>query len=179
MTGDGVSEDRLAALEARVGVLEDQLGVLRDDDRSRAPSDRSILDAERSWALAGLKQRLPHGGVLVTGSIGLPHDDQVAAEWQQASGREALLDADWSELAAPLAALGHPVRLELLRAVLTGTTTTTGLSELEAMGTRGQLHHHLRELTAAGWLRSAGRGFYEVPATRVVPLLATILGAQR
>ena len=42
-----------------------------------------------------------------------------------------------------------------------------------------QLHHHLRQLVAAGWLASTRRGHYEVPAARVVPLLVTVLAAHR
>ena len=49
----------------------------------------------------------------------------------------------------------------------------------EGLGTTGQLHHHLRQLKAAGWLHQTGRGTYEVPARRVVPLLTMIQGARR
>lgn len=46
------------------------------------------------------------------------------------------------------------------------------------IGYTGQLHHHLRQLVAAGWLQSAGRGRYRVPAQRVVPLLAIVAAAR-
>lgn len=162
-------------VERRLTALEDAAGA---GDRSEATTS-TALDAARFWALAGLKERLPEGGVLLTGSITLPGRDDVSAEWQQAAPTEAVLADDWATAADALAALGHPVRLQLLQAVLTGTTTTNDLGELDEIGTRGQLHHHLRELLATGWLRSAGRGNYEVPASRMVPLLATILGVSR
>ena len=38
-------------------------------------------------------------------------------------GTAELLQADWSHLSAALAALGHPVRLLLLRRVLSGAAT--------------------------------------------------------
>ena len=41
------------------------------------------------------------------------------------------------------------------------------------------IYHHLRTLTAAGWLQSTGRGRYEVPVVRIVPLLVLILAARR
>ncbi len=45
--------------------------------------------------------------------------------------------------------------------------------------TTGQIYHHLRLLTAAGWLHTTGRGRYEVPGTRVVPLLVVLTAAAR
>ena len=71
------------------------------------------------------------------------------------------------------------MRLRLLREILGGRQSTSELAEIEELGTTGQLHHHLRQITAAGWLRSAGRGRYAVPAERVVPLLAILTAAGR
>jgi hypothetical protein len=45
--------------------------------------------------------------------------------------------------------------------------------------TTGQLYHHLRQLVAAGWLRTSLRGRYAVPADRIVPLLALLAAARR
>ena len=78
-----------------------------------------------------------------------------------------------------LAALGHPVRLVVLHEVLRGCQTVAELSGIEGFGTSGQLYHHLRHLVAAGWLRSTGRGRYEVPAVRVIPLLVVLAAVQR
>ena len=44
-------------------------------------------------------------------------------------------------------------------------------------GTSGQIYHHIRTLTAAGWLRSSGRGQVQVPSDRVVPLLVALATA--
>lgn len=144
------------------------------------PPDR---DPERGdevfWALEGLRTRLddPQGGVLFTGAVelaeGVPH------RWQLGATATGLLDLDWGELAPALDALGSPVRLALLQLVVTGTTRTGDLVDADGIGTSGQVHHHLRQLVAAGWLRSAGRGRYEVPPDRVVPLLVVVLAAQR
>ena len=107
----------------------------------------------------------------------LPGGEHV--EWQQAAPTDDLLATDWDVAADTLAALGHPVRLRLLREVLRGSRTTAELGEVEGLGTTGQLHHHLRLLVAAGWLRSASRGRYDVPVARVVPLLAVLMGGLR
>lgn len=152
-------DERVAALEERVTRLE-----------SAPPeADRD----EVFWALEGLRRRLTgQGQVLFTGAVDLPNGEHY--EWQQGAAAHGLLDADWSEYAAPYAALGHPVRLTLLRAVLRGTRSAAELQETAGLNTTGQLYHHLKQLTAAGWLQAEGRGHYQVPPGRVVPLLVLL-----
>jgi len=126
--------------------------------------------------VTGIKKRTPDA-VMLVGSVTLPTGEPV--EWQETFGAEGLLEQEWSDVASSLAALGHPVRVELLRHILSGMHSTADLATVEALGTTGQLHHHLRQLVATGWVRHGGRGNYEVPAARVIPLLACIAGAQR
>ncbi|MEV6087795.1 ArsR/SmtB family transcription factor [Streptomyces parvulus] len=133
------------------------------------------------WALEGLKEQLAElgaadGGVLFTGTVRLPTGEQYA--WQHGALTEGLLDADWAESAEVFAALGHPVRLRLLREILGGRRTAAELAELDGVGTTGQIYHHLRHLTGAGWLHAAGRGRHEVPPGRVVPLLVALSTAR-
>ncbi|MGP4003098.1 ArsR family transcriptional regulator [Streptomyces sp. 8N706] len=151
-------QKRIAALEERVSRLESGPDVPRN---------------EVFWALEGLRRRLTgNGQVLFTGAVDLPTGEHY--EWQQGASTEGLLEADWSEHSAPYAALGHPVRLTLLHAVLRGTRSAAELQEAAALNTTGQLYHHLKQLTAAGWLQAEGRGHYRVPAGRVVPLLVLL-----
>ncbi|HLH65717.1 MAG TPA: helix-turn-helix domain-containing protein [Solirubrobacteraceae bacterium] len=166
---------RLDELERRVETIEARLQLRTE--RSTAPSTgRQLPDSERFWALAGLRERIGDGSaVLFTGSVSLPGDRVYV--WQQGADAGQLLEADWEAAADVLAALGHPVRLKLARAVLRGAGTTTELAALAGLGTTGQLYHHLRQLVAAGWLTSAGRGRYEVPAVRVIPLLVVLCAA--
>lgn len=56
-----------------------------------------------------------------------------------------------------LAALGHPLRLTLLRAVFRGQDTTAAFQTNSELAGAGKLYHHLRELQAAGWLVPGGR----------------------
>ncbi|MFY1598398.1 ArsR/SmtB family transcription factor [Micromonospora sp. WMMD737] len=166
-------EERLSALEAQVAALTERLGA----DPPSAEPPRATGDA--FWALDGLKQRIPAdggGAVLYTGTV---HLDDQRYDWQYGLMVDDVLAGDWTELAGALTALAHPVRLRLLREILGGRHGTGELAEIEGLGTTGQLHHHLRQLTAAGWLRSAGRGHYVVPAERVVPLLAILTAARR
>lgn len=196
-----MDDERLADLERRVTHLE---AALRPDDRPDGrphgrPGDRpgtapaggvtaagparGVGPAEDTpfWALEGLRARSGEAGaVLVTGSTPLPTGGR--AEWQEAHPATDVLDDEWEPTAPVLAALGHPVRLRLLRAVLHGTTTAAELTALPGVGTSGQTYHHLRQLVAAGWLQpsvGAARGAHEVPLARVVPLLAVLALCRR
>lgn len=169
----------LAALTERVRRLEAGAVGASTPERSASP----VVDEERFWALAGLRSRLgdhastADGAVMLVGSLTLP--DGAPVDWQQGAGTSGMWETDWSDHAATFSALGHPVRLELLRQILSGVHTTAELAEIASLGTSGQLHHHLRQLVAAGWVKQSGRGRYEVPASRIVPLLVCLVGAAR
>lgn len=130
------------------------------------------------FALDALKQALPDpGGVVFAGAVSLPGDRR--AEWQYGLTTEVLLDEAWAGRAEAIGALGHPSRLQIVQEVLLGMATVAELSQIEGIATSGQVYHHLRTLIAAGWLQTTSRGRYEVPVTRIVPLLALILAARR
>ncbi|MEU1467302.1 helix-turn-helix domain-containing protein [Streptomyces sp. NPDC005761] len=181
-------------LEERVSELERRLEALVGE-HPEAPSPTG----GDFWALEGLKQQLAgaaDGGVLYTGAVRLPTGERY--EWQYGALTEQLLDAggaggagsagegseqvpagaDWADVAESFAALGHPVRLRLLREILGGRRTAAELAALDETGTTGQIYHHLRQLTGAGWLHTKGRGRYEVPGARVVPLLVALTAAK-
>ncbi|WP_419996866.1 ArsR/SmtB family transcription factor [Streptomyces boninensis] len=165
--------ERVAELERRVAALE---GARSE---GLPPAADGVF-----WALEGLKAQLAEageagegGGVLFTGAVALPSELQY--EWQYGLGTGELLEDGYDEGAAEaLSALGHPVRLRLLREILSGRQTTAELTDLAGTGSTGQLYHHLRQLSAAGWLQSAGRGRYAVPGARVVPLLVVLAAAR-
>ena len=166
-------ESRLQKLERRLDALE--AAVFQDGAREAVALPEPAGD--RYWALAGLKART--GGrsvVLFTGHVEM--EGAPVYEWQQGAAVDGLLAMDVDGAAGALAALGHPARLRLLQAVLGGRRSSGELGALEGHGTSGQLYHHLRELQAAGWLRSAGRGTYEVPPARVIPLLTALAAAR-
>ncbi|UCN13948.1 ArsR/SmtB family transcription factor [Cellulomonas iranensis] len=164
---------RVAALEERVAALE------AAPTTTTTPLDTDADD--RFWALTGLTARVDRpassGAVMMVGDVRTPAGDE--ARWQYALTTDDLLAADWSDLAPVLAALGHPVRLALLRAVLDGARTARELADAVDVGSTGQVYHHLRQLQAAGWLRAAAGGEHVVPAERLVPLLTTLLAAVR
>lgn len=174
MTADAKAlRDQLQALTERVDALEARAETV----------SATVPDEETFWALAGLQSRLAgrnesgHGEVMLVGSLELPTGAPVS--WQQSASTTGLIETDWSDYAAVFGALGHPVRLEILRNIVSGVHATAALADIDELGTTGQLHHHLRQLVAAGWVRQSGRGTYEIPAARVVPLLACLTGASR
>jgi hypothetical protein len=166
---------QLSALEQRVAALEARMGD-PVADRAPAGSWQAPDHAGRPWAVQELRDRVgPPGAVMCTGTVDLPDGEHVDGQRDRLVAD--LLEGGWGPMADRLSALAHPVRIELLRRVLSGTRTTAELAGLDAVGTTGQLYHHVKQLIAAGWLRQAGRGRYEVPADRVVPLLAIVTAA--
>jgi hypothetical protein len=171
ITYDHHMPDRIDDLERRVSALETRLAT-------SDPPAVGTSEEDTFWALEGLRARAADpGAVLITGAVTLP--DGRAAQWQEAAATEPLLARDWAESAGVFAALGNPVRLRLLRRVLDGACTAQQLTDIDGIGTTGQVYHHVRQLVSAGWLRSTGAGHYEVPVGRVVPLLTSIVGADR
>ncbi|MFF4505462.1 ArsR/SmtB family transcription factor [Streptomyces sp. NPDC001401] len=170
-------------LEQRVVDLERRLAALEQAaDRPRSAPSPERERGDDLWALHGLKDQLAelgadNGGVLFTGAVRTPTGKRY--EWQYGLATDTVLDGDWTDAAESFAALGQPVRLRLLREILGGRCTAAELTELDGTGTTGQIYHHLRQLTAAGWLHTAARGRYEVPADRVVPLLVMLTAAGR
>ena len=143
-----------------------------------APRTAPSPEQDALWALEVLADHLdPPGGVLLVGHVDLENGQR--ARWQQTRTTSQLVDADLREVADVLAALGSPIRLRLLREVIAGRTTVGQLADTEGIGTTGQVYHHLRQLTATGWLRRTSGGNYEIPLARVVPLLGVILAAQQ
>ncbi|MFI0503622.1 ArsR/SmtB family transcription factor [Streptomyces albogriseolus] len=156
--------------------LERRIAALEAADRTAPHTGEGDF-----WALEGLKEQLAElkaadGGVLFTGAVRLPTGERY--DWQLGALTSDLLGYEWPDAAESFAALGHPVRLRLLREITGGRRTAAELAELDDIGTTGQIYHHLRQLTAAGWLHNTGRGRHEVPAGRVVPLLVALAAAR-
>lgn len=176
---NAISQDPIAALSARVAALEAVAAPLN----ASATQSAAKLTAgdDRYWALNELnRQRIEkpadRGAVLYAGTVELSSGAQYV--WQRQDSTRALTEQNWHDLADTLAALGHPLRLSILKHALGQDRSTQDFMALPDMGTTGQLFHHIKTLQDTGWLRSVQRGLYGVPGERVVPLLA-ILTATR
>ena len=166
----------MSELERRVALLE--------NGPAPAHPGRAILDTDRFWALAKLAERtgpeFERDGVGKQPAVRGPHDLPPGGGdliWQAEHPLPGVLAEGWEEAAAVLAALGSPVRLEIVRRILLGGETVQELQEIPGLGTSGQLYHHLRDLQAAGLVTQRRRGRYGVPPDKVVPALVIIAAA--
>lgn len=173
MATDTDDKRRISELETRVAALE----AARQAEAPPPPPAVGIEGDDRFWVLNGLKRTLPSpGGVVYAGAVETPTGP---VEWQYGVLAEELLAHDWATFARSLGAIGNPVRLSLLQAILNGTQTVAALGELATFGTSGQIYHHINTLVAAGWLVARTRGRYVIPAERIVPLLVILTAAGR
>jgi ArsR family transcriptional regulator, arsenate/arsenite/antimonite-responsive transcriptional repressor len=145
------TDARLDALEARVAALE--------GGRPAEVGERTGEAGEIGY----------HGSVRLVDGAG-------PVTWTIGYDAAATLDLPAGPVTEVLAALGHPVRLALVRRLLRGPAGTTELVEAAELSSTGQLYHHLRTLTAARVVEQDGRR-YRVPTTGVVPVLVALLAA--
>jgi ArsR family transcriptional regulator, arsenate/arsenite/antimonite-responsive transcriptional repressor len=112
------------------------------------------------------------GVVGYQGSVHLAGDVQ----WTIRVTPARVLDLPATTIAGVLAALGHPVRLAIVRRLLTGPASAGELGDVASRPSDEELHDHLRHLTAARLVEEDDHR-YRVPATGVVPLLVSMLAA--
>lgn len=143
------------------------------DPGSRTPAPP---DADVFWALHALQERLPSpGGVVLAGSVDLP---QGPVHYQWGRPTEHVLRTDWAEHADAAAALGHPLRLAILRLLLDGERTVAQLVDELALSSTGIAYHHLNQLQGAGWITSPQRGAWTLRASRIVPLMTIVIALE-
>lgn len=158
-------------------------GLAKKDKSARAAAHAEPSEA---W-VEGVEARLRRIEAALAQAGGAPADAEPEAEgrvrltvrsprveWRHEITAGCLMAADWPAQAARLGALGHPVRLAILRAVASGTNEATALQLAAGAATPGQFYHHLRELTATGWLVSERRGLYALPPGRAGALMAAL-----
>ena len=142
--------------ETRLAKLEDRVDELERRD-SGAPSDGAVPTA---------------GWVAYNGDVHL-HGDIT---WSVGCSPETVLDSSVTRTAEVLAALGHPVRLQIVRTLLRGPANVSDLQGAVG-GSTGQVYHHLKTLGSANIVEQHGRGDFQIGTTNVVPLLVSMLAA--
>lgn len=168
-----------ASFERRLAAVERELAEIKAAADTKSVPEAgagATADADPLWFVNELGRRTP-GAVMMAGDVEIPGSGPV--RWQYALMAQDIIERDWTDFTATIDALGHPARLTIVRLVLKGVKSTAELLEQDTLGTTGQIHHHLRQLIAAGWLVSARRGHYEVPVHRVVPLLVLMMTTVR
>ena len=160
---------------------------------SSAAEDGARIDTlERRLArLEQLVEDLSPAGSRLPASAGepidRPADDVVGYQgavdlagpvsWEIRYHAPAILNLPTDALADVFAALGHPVRITIVRRLLAANASVTELQETGEFGTSGQLYHHLKILTTASVVTKVGRNEYAIAPTHVVPTLVALLAA--
>jgi ArsR family transcriptional regulator len=170
---DANAMTRLEDLERRVGALEANSPAAGAVDPAPLTDLRALDELRHRDGPRYVRGRM-RGAVTYAGSARLG-DDEVL--WAGEHGLAQIWNLDPAEVARLLAALGHPARLALVRALLVGERSSQELQEVIGSGSAGQLYHHLKDLLAAGVVDQAGRSRYRISAGRVVPLLVIFAAA--
>ncbi len=147
----------LEALRARLAALEGGVAALGEPP---APA-------------AGRGSAGEAGSVRYAGTVRLAGE----VRWTIELGAEDVLALPPAAVVRVLAALGHPVRLAVVRRLLRGPASVAELQEAVGGSSAGQVYHHLSTLAAAGVAEAVGGGRHRVPPTAVVPLLVALLAA--
>ena len=170
---DAGEASRLDDLERRVAALEASAPAMAAGEPAPLADLKALDDLRRRDGPRYSRGRM-RGAVTYAGSARLG-DEEVL--WAGERGLAQIWDMDLAEVATLLAALGHPARLALVRALLVGERSSQELQEVIGSGSAGQLYHHLKDLLAAGVVDQAGRSRYRISASRVVPLLVSFAAA--
>lgn len=153
----------------------DQSGDTKDPKLTRLEArklQRDALDSVNS-NFSVIMTMLENQNVLLTGGAASTKKPDPAHQFSSGVDIKAGLDnIDIDSVSSQLAALGSPVRLEILRLCADGPMKVRELADKLGKGTTGQVYHHLRQLTVANWLRSAGKATYEINEKRIPALLA-------
>ncbi|WP_433269996.1 ArsR/SmtB family transcription factor [Actinosynnema sp. CS-041913] len=144
---------RLAELEQRVAALE-------GDERETL----ALPETEDGGGAFGYGGRVALGGGRVT--------------WQvDVTPERALALADRPRIEV-LAALAHPVRVDIVRSLLAqGPQPAAALQEAARLGSTGQLYHHLKALTGSGVVEQDKRGSYRLRTAATIPVLVLLTAA--
>lgn len=143
-------EARLARLEARVAELE---GSPAKEGAEAVPSSGGVVTYQ--------------GDVHLNGDV----------EWSIGYSPDSILELPGARTSEVLAALGHPIRLRIVRELLLGPAHASELQDAVGLGSTGQVYHHLKTLGSANVVEQHARGEYRIAAKKVVPLLVSMLAA--
>jgi DNA-binding transcriptional ArsR family regulator len=170
---DADATTRLVDLERRVMALE-AVKPAEDNSPRSTVADLRQLDELRHRDGPRYVRGSLRGAVAYAGSASSGEGEVL---WAGEHGLPDIWDLEPIGLARVMAALGHPTRLALVRALLVGARTSQELQAVIGSESAGQLYHHLKDLLAAGVVDQAGRSLYRISTARIVPLLVILAAA--
>ena len=160
--------ERLERLEALVEQLQQRIETLEADQEATDFSVLQRLQQRRGdqFEHAGLR-----GSVLYAGAVSGENKRLI---WQAERGFPRLVNIENPAAVRILAALGHPIRLEIVQMLLEASATSQDFQARLDSSSTGQLYHHLKELRAAGIVAQASRGEYHLVPQTIIPVLAIL-----
>ena len=164
-------EARLTELEGAVAALTERIERLESASAAPSRAGATGLDLLLLDRLAAATPDTPEGLVGACTYAGSLRVDGAPLVWQRNLSVPDVLAGPLDGHADVLSALGHPVRLVVLRTLCGGPTSAAALAEAVGASSPGMLYHHLDILQGAGLIRQVERGTWEVPPARVVPLV--------
>ena len=181
-------DERIAALEQAVARLAERVAVLEqqgDGLETAVPAPPPLPPGEIDFALLDRlygRDGIPYAADGVKGAIVYATAYQAAdgklIRWYAESAAPALLAYDGHLLAQVLVALGHPIRLQLVRLLLKeGATDRQTMQTAVGSQSAGRLYFHLNSLLAAGLVVQLRRGVYEIELGKAAQLLALLATA--
>jgi ArsR family transcriptional regulator, arsenate/arsenite/antimonite-responsive transcriptional repressor len=173
-----MSDERLDRLENELRELRERVADL-EAARSQVGSENvpslgfGLTDMLRTRKGEMYESPTAAGVVTYAGVVGFEYGEYI---WEMERPVPALVALESETLAPVLAALGSPLRLVLVKALLQAPRTNQQLQEIAGIGSPGQLYHHLKELIASGVIEQHSRNLYRVSPAKLVPIL-TIFAA--
>ena len=153
--------------------IRDRLSAIEATLRERADPGAKV-HYSTFWVVDELRRRETPGGEVVFGGV-VPDGTGSQIEWQYGLPVSEVLSRPWDERSSAVMALAHPMRLRILELVHGGIDRVAEMADQSATGTTGQIYHHVKLLSDAGWLVPSGRGRLAIPSARIVPLLTLLL----
>ena len=117
---------------------------------------------------AQLRRLLPTGegiGVLIAGVV----QQQATSRWHKIAAWGGFADLPDDDIVRFLEPLGNPRRVELVRQLAVGVSTTGDLQKATGMG-GGQFYYHLSRLAEAGYIARMSQGHFALSTRGKVAL---------
>jgi len=124
--------------------------------------------AELDRVQAQLAKLLPAGegiGVLIAGIV----QQQATSRWHKIAAWAGFADLPDDDIVRLLEPLGNPRRVELVRQLAVGVSTTGDLQKATGMS-GGQFYHHLSRLAEAGYIARISQGRFALSTRGKVAL---------
>ncbi len=173
-----ILEDALAYLNKRVTLLEQQAetAVSVPLPPNSGEIDFALLD--RLYARDGIPYEADGVKGAILYAIAFQSAQNKLVRWYAESAAPSVLSYDEQMVTQIIVALGHPVRLQIVRLLIKeGATDSQTMQTAVGIQSAGQLYFHLNNLLEAGIVVQLRRGVYEIEIGATAQLLALFAAA--